>query len=213
MLSGEARRLRSARWCDVVLGAIADHLQPLTVLSGLRSPNFNAKRIDDGRIEPLAELTGLKELKFPANMFTTRQVAWLRSRLPDTVESRSLGPIVKFELRDEDTKDVVRVGKRKPQLSSVTDAARIGRHVDEFWQLVEAFRHDPALTRTDVFALPLRNQFHLVRIGISSIDQQPAVLPCEFQHSGTGRLHQLAASSQFVDRRLGKGEPLRTAPS
>jgi hypothetical protein len=121
-------------------------LEPLTALRGLRSLDFNAKRIDDGRIEPVGELTGLERLTFPSSMFTTRQVAWLRARLPASLKSESLAPVRHFKpTLEEDDKDVLLVGKRKPFLNSVSDAARIKKHVDGFWQMVEDFRRDTAL--------------------------------------------------------------------
>jgi hypothetical protein len=114
----------------------------------LRSLDFDAKRIDDGRIEPLGELTGLDALTFPTSMFTTRQVAWLRARLPASLQSESLAPVRPVELPLDDhekAKDVLLVGKRKPFLNSVSDAARIRTHVDGFWQMVDDFRRDPTL--------------------------------------------------------------------
>jgi hypothetical protein len=79
-------------------------------------------------------------------MFTTRQVAWLRARLPDSLQSESLAPTMQFRpTLEEDDKDVLLVGKRKPFLNSVRDAARIRKHVDGFWATVEEFRRDPAL--------------------------------------------------------------------
>jgi hypothetical protein len=128
--------------------SVFESLEPLAALGGLESLEFDAKRIDDGRIEPVAELTGLKELAFPASMFTTRQVAWLRARLPASLESESLSPVIKVRHPVEDgdkTEDVLLVGKRKPLLNSIRDAARIRTHTDEFRQMVEDFRRDPAL--------------------------------------------------------------------
>ena len=124
-----------------------ESLEPLTALRELRSLAFNPKRIDDGRIEPIGELTWLEELEIPANMFTTRQFAWLRSRLPDTVNSGVLAPILEVTPFEDGgkIKDVLLVGKRKPLLSSVADQARISKHVDDFWQMVDTFRRDPAL--------------------------------------------------------------------
>lgn len=80
-------------------------------------------------------------------MFTTRQVAWLRAKLPASVKSDSLAPVLSVQLSpdDEDTRDVLLTGKRKPFLNSVTEAARIKRHTDGFWQMVDQFRCDPAL--------------------------------------------------------------------
>jgi hypothetical protein len=124
-----------------------ESLESLTALRGLRSLAFEAKRIDDDRIEPVGELTGLEELDIPTNMFTTRQLAWLRSRLPDTVRSRVLAPLIEVSPFEDGgkTKDVLLVGKRKPFVSSVADQARIKKHVDEFWRMVDTFRRDPAL--------------------------------------------------------------------
>lgn len=124
-----------------------ESLAPLTELRGLRTLTFSFRRIDDGRIEPVGELTGLETLDMPTNMFTTRQFAWLRSRLPDTVKSRVLSPLADITPFEEGgkIKDVLLVGKRKPFLSTAADQARINKHVDEFWQMVDAFRLDPGL--------------------------------------------------------------------
>jgi hypothetical protein len=128
--------------------SVFESLEPLATLSGLRYLNFNAKRIDDGRIEPLGELRRLETLWFPPRQFTTRQVAWLRARLPDSLESASLGPVVQLEQPLElggRTRDILLVGKRKPFLNSAIDAARVRTHVDGFTQMVADFRRDPTL--------------------------------------------------------------------
>jgi len=129
--------------------SVFDSLEPLAGLDGLQTLDFSARRIDDGRIEPIGNLTGLTSLTFPTNMFTTRQVAWLRARLPESVRSDALAPLVQYEMwpaGDEDATDILLVGKRKPWLNSTRHAARIQKHVDEFWQMVAEFRRDPALT-------------------------------------------------------------------
>jgi hypothetical protein len=82
--------------------SVFESLDPLAALDGLRSLWFNAKRIEDGRIEPIGELTGLEELDIPTNMFSTRQLAWLRARLPDSVKSRSLDPVEMLKDPSED---------------------------------------------------------------------------------------------------------------
>ncbi len=82
-------------------------------------------------------------------MFTTRQVAWLRARLPATVKSEMLAPAIYYPPTPRDcehTTDTLLVGKRKPFLNSQTHATRISKHRDEFWHMVEDFRRDPALT-------------------------------------------------------------------
>lgn len=129
--------------------AVFETLEPLVELGGLRSLKFSAKRINDGRVEPLAALQKLEALSFPRNQFTTRQVAWLRARLPKSLESESLEPVNHLSPPleyDGKVRDVLLVGKRKPFLNSVEHAARIRKHIDGFRQMVDDFRSDPALT-------------------------------------------------------------------
>jgi hypothetical protein len=131
--------------------SVYDSLSPLAALTSLRRLTFNARRLDDGRIQPLASLRSLQSLGFPANLFTTSQVAWLRARLPESVQSHVLGPLMPLgpikNLSDntvtELDKNVLVVGKRKPALSSRRDGARIQKYVDEFERLVQRFRDDP----------------------------------------------------------------------
>jgi hypothetical protein len=131
--------------------SVFDSLSPLAALSSLRRLSFNARRINDGRIQPLASLTQLEWLAFPPNLFTTSQVAWLRARLPESVQSTVLGPLFRLgpitNVTDntvtELDKNVLVVGKRKPALSSQRDDDRIQRYVEEFERLVQRFRDDP----------------------------------------------------------------------
>jgi hypothetical protein len=131
---------------------VFNSLSPLAALVSLRRLSFNARRIDDCRIQPLASLPQLDSLAFPPNLFTTSQVAWLRARLPESVQSRVLGPLFRLgpikNLSDntvtEMDKNVLVVGKRKPALSSRRDDARIRRYVEEFARLVQRFRDDPS---------------------------------------------------------------------
>ena len=67
-----------------------DSLAPLATLTDLEHLSISAKKIADERIEPIAALKNLKTLTFPTNLFTTEQVAWLKARLPNTVESSVL---------------------------------------------------------------------------------------------------------------------------
>lgn len=124
-------------------------LEPLASLTGLRSLTLSAKKIEDGRVEPLGALQQLSALQFPSNLFTTSQVAWLRAHLPDSLGSEALEPLrrpVKPLSYGGKERDVLLVGKRKPFLSSTIDAKRIERHVAEFERLVAAFRADPSLS-------------------------------------------------------------------
>ncbi len=141
----EELRFGNAVWAKSVF----ESLGPLQSLESLRSLSFDAKRIEDGLIQPLAKLQHLESLAFPSSQFTTAQVAWLRARLPSSLKSRSLEPLWTFRdspLRDGGTKkDVLIVGRGKPWLSSKPDAKRIERYEAEFWRMVDEFREDPEL--------------------------------------------------------------------
>jgi hypothetical protein len=141
--------LRELGFGDAVWStSVFESLEPLAGLERLQGLRFTAKKIEDGRIEPLARLRGLADLSFPTNLFTTRQVAWLRAHLPAPLESASLSPVIHLKRAVEakgKTRDVRLVGRGKPFLSSLTDAARIQKHVAEFDRLVAGFRSDPSL--------------------------------------------------------------------
>lgn len=123
-------------------------LEPLVTLTGLRSLSLHPKRIDDGRVQPLGSLTSIEKLSIPTNLFTTEQIAWLRARLPEAVESKALAALVPMRRPidlDGKPRDILLVGKRKPFLNSELDAARIRKHVLRFEELVTSFRDDPGL--------------------------------------------------------------------
>lgn len=123
-------------------------LDPLASLAGLKSLKLSAKKIEDGRVEALATLQQLTSLDFSSKQFTTRQVAWLRAHLPESLTADALEPLRRFTKPisyDGKERDVLLVGKRKPFLNSNLDAARIEKHVVEFERLVLQFREDPSL--------------------------------------------------------------------
>ena len=128
-----------------------ESLDPLAALTGLRSLSLLPKRIDDGRVQPLGVLTGLEKLSIPTNLFTTEQIAWLRARLPEAVESSALSALLRLEKPlnlDGKSRDVLLIGKRKPLLNSDVDASRIKRHVEAFDKMVANFRENPAIEPT-----------------------------------------------------------------
>lgn len=141
--------LRELRLGDAVVGTSTfETLDPLARLTELQDLECLPKRIDDGRVQPLAALTGLTSLSLPANLFTTDQFAWLRARLGDAVESDVLEGVVTVPRRSVDelaSSYVQLVGRRKPLLDSVSDAARIRKHAESFDALVTRFRADPTL--------------------------------------------------------------------
>lgn len=126
-------------------------LEPLTAVKTVRRLSFALRKVEDGRIQPLARLTMLERLKCSSNLFTTEQLAWLRAHLPDTVESRVLAPVEQFDKPLPNPnghgpdRDVLVMGKRKPFLNSHADAGRLQRHIDEYWKMVARFREDPSL--------------------------------------------------------------------
>lgn len=147
LLSGHALKeliLGDAVWSKTTF----ETLEPLASLTGLLSLSLLPKRIDDGRIQPLGSLTNLEKLLIPFNLFTTEQIAWLRARLPETLESDALNALLPlttpFEV-DGKLLDVLLVGKRKPWLNSELDAARIQKHVSRFEEMVTSFRNEPDL--------------------------------------------------------------------
>jgi hypothetical protein len=134
----EELRFGDKVWTKSVFASLA----PLQSLSGLRRLDFDARRIEDDRVQPLASLPSLEVVDFPLRMFTTEQCAWLRAHLPVSVRGRSLVPAQSLN-KPIGTKDTFIIGKGKPFLNSKTDAARIARYTDAFWALVEDFRRDP----------------------------------------------------------------------
>ena len=133
-------RFGDAVWTKSVFASLA----PLRSLTRLRRLDFDARRIEDGRVQPLASLPSLESLDFPYRMFTTEQCAWLRAHLPDSVRGGALVPVESLK-KPIGSKDTFIIGKGKPFLNSITDRARIARYTDAFWALVEEYRRDPTL--------------------------------------------------------------------
>lgn len=129
-------------WAKYILNTLG----PLQECPALKNLAFSAKKIVDGKIEPLAHLKQLEELSFSSNLFSTGQVAWLKAHLPDTVASKVLNAYWTIEkplkIGGKD-KDTVIVGKRKPILSSVADKARISRYVEGFNEMHQWFLENP----------------------------------------------------------------------
>lgn len=144
--------LRELEFGDAVWDSmVIETLDPIAHLHALRSLKISAKKINDDRIEPLAHLQQLASLDFSSKQFTTRQVAWLRAHLPDTLQSEALEPLRRFSKPfsyNGKDRDVLLVGKRKPFLSSTADASRIEKHIADFERMVAEFRRDPSLPPT-----------------------------------------------------------------
>lgn len=125
-----------------------DSLDPLSTLAQLQSLWFSATVLD-GRLEPLTRINSLTTLDFPMRLFPTEQVAWLKARLGDRVESSVLAPYRRLPEafvfnKDGEKLDVLVVGKRKPYLSSARDGERLSKYVTSFNRMVEAYRSNPS---------------------------------------------------------------------
>src|SRR5262245_8897802 len=121
-------------------------LAPLSSLSSLQRLSFTAKKITDGRIDPIADLKTLKELSFSPRLFTTEQVAWLKAKLPKTIECKFLAPYWSIQepiQMSGKRKDTFIVGRKKPFLDSKLDRAKIERYVKEFDLRVNWFEAHP----------------------------------------------------------------------
>jgi hypothetical protein len=126
-------------------------LEPVGTVKTVRRLSFALRKVEDGRIQPLANLTMLERVDCSSNLFTTEQLAWLRAHLPDTVEGRVLAPVEQFDKPLPNPnghgpdRDVLVMGKRKPFLNSHADAGKLQRYVDDYWTMVARFRENPLL--------------------------------------------------------------------
>ena len=121
-------------------------LEPVGLCKKLTRLTFTLKSLDDGRIEPLGNLQTLRRLFFPSNFFTTEQVAWLKARLPEGVESEVLNASFRLNSPIPDKgkiKDTMVVGKRKPVLDSQQDSTKLARYEAQFQDRVAWFRAHP----------------------------------------------------------------------
>ncbi len=143
----DAPALEDLRFGDRVLNKYTlNTLGPIKECTALKSLKFSAKKLVDGKIEPLAHLKQLEHLWFSSNLFSTEQVAWLKAHLPDTVVStvlnayRTLEKPLNFSGK---AKDTFIVGKGKPFLSSVEDEAKISKYVAQFNKMHQWFLENP----------------------------------------------------------------------
>lgn len=109
--------------------------------TGIRRLSFSGKRIDDGDLSFLPTMKRLEEFWFAANQFTTEQVAWVVANCPN-LRGWALGPTAEWsdEDEDEECRQVIVVGKRKPILEVKGNEERIARYVERFRALVERYR-------------------------------------------------------------------------
>jgi hypothetical protein len=131
---------------------ILNTLQPLRKCVSLKNLSFSAKKILDGKIEPLAELTNLYQLFFPANQFSTEQVTWLKAHLPHSITSISLQAFWTIEnpiIMNGKNKDTLIVGKRKPFLDSVQEKDKLAKYVSQFNDMYHWYLENPTASPND----------------------------------------------------------------
>ena len=131
----EEFRFGNKVWSTFVL----DTLAPIAELGSLKRLSFSAKKIVDGDISPLAEISNLEELHFPTNLFTTEQVAWLTAKIGDQVKSKVLAPMVEY------SSYIYIIGKRKPSFDIGTNRERVEKYQTKFKELVEYYKANPCL--------------------------------------------------------------------
>ncbi len=113
-------------------------LMPL-IDTQLVSFRFSGKTIENNNISIYKQMSKLKYLDFPTNMYTTEEIAEVVATCP-YLHGYALVPYIKFN-RSGDEKDILICGKRKPFLDSQKDAAKIEIYKNKFFELVEQYRH------------------------------------------------------------------------
>lgn len=125
--------LQGGMWKPLAL----DSLAPLGALAGLEQLMLVNLKVAHGGLEALCKLRSLRKLVV-SNQFPTEAYAHLSVCLPD-VECKMFRPYVSLA-KAIGGKDVMVVGKGKPFLNSVDDAARLEKYCAEFAAFQAAYR-------------------------------------------------------------------------
>ena len=143
----DASSLRELEFGNGFTGRSVVHsLEPLARLKALRSLAINPSRVLEGGIFPLASLVSLTDLSFSQRLFPVEQIAWLRARLPATLQSEALTPTRPVPIKGVKLPgDLFVNGKGGPLLSADKDVARVRRFVAQFEALVQMYRDNPEL--------------------------------------------------------------------
>lgn len=129
-----------------------DSLEPLKQLNNLCKLEFYIKKVVDGKIAPISELSQLRSVDFPLHLFSTEKIAWLTSRIGDKAQSRCLAPYHKIAKPIEDgskKKDTFIIGKRKPLLDWDQDRERILKYSEKFDALVAKYISAPNISEPE----------------------------------------------------------------
>ncbi|HJU68326.1 MAG TPA: leucine-rich repeat domain-containing protein [Gemmatimonadaceae bacterium] len=113
-------------------------LEPVARLPKLEELVLTNLKVESGGLRPLAHCKALKTLTL-SNQFETEEYAYLSVALPD-VECAAFRPWIRTSLPDG--RDTMITGRRKPFLSSATDAARIAAYEEAFRKLQSRFEKE-----------------------------------------------------------------------
>lgn len=122
--------------------SVIEVLEPLTKTK-IKEFSFGAKSITNDNVEVYTRIPNLEILNFRSNMYSTEELAWLVAQLPN-VSGYSLRPYIKFDRKDNEMKDILICGKRKPFLYSTKDKDKIDKYVKKFEGLVEKYKSELA---------------------------------------------------------------------
>lgn len=132
----ETLELEGGMWKNAKIDSFA----PLIELSTLKTLSFSVSPADQ-KVRPFTQIKGLRELQFSPKIFKTEQIAWLKSKIGDEVESDVLTS--HWKENDFTGKDTLIIGKRKPFLDSRTQKEKIIKYIKQFDDLVEYYKRHP----------------------------------------------------------------------
>jgi hypothetical protein len=110
-------------------------LEPIALLTNLKSLSLTNLKLEDDTLKPLAKLTMLEKLEI-SNQFDVKEYAWLATRLTKTkcLHFNASRP-VQISSNNVITKDTMVTGRRKPFLLSTTDKDQIEKYTADFERL------------------------------------------------------------------------------
>lgn len=107
--------------------------------TGVRRLDFSGKDIEDKDMSFLSEMPRLEIFNFPANLFTTEQIAWIDGNYPHIIGT-AIAPYITYGLYEE---RICVTGKRKPSFELEGNEKRLKKCVDNYTKLVEKYKGEP----------------------------------------------------------------------
>lgn len=115
-------------------------MQGFSNLPAVKEIRLQDIRLKDHNLDFLATIPTLETFDFPANLFTTNEIAWMKAKYPDLCGEflRAYGPAY------YSSTSWVRVsGSRKPEFRLPEDQERLDKYVRAFDDLVAQYRQEP----------------------------------------------------------------------